>query len=162
MSKPFNPLDWYWLKPDGASLFGSKHMAVVAADDTDYKAWIADGSAPTLWPRDEAGQQTDAAMQSVLAPYGLVMPGQTVVPDAVTSAQAKIQCLRTPGAESGKTLLDDITAAVQADGGEVEIWFTEARTWERSNPYVESLSTALKLTAKQVDGLFIAAATIAA
>lgn len=84
------------------------------------------------------------------------------VPTSVSSAQAKIQCLRTPGAATGKTLLDDITAAVQASGGEVAIWFEEARTWQRSNPYVASLSSGLKLTSAQVDQLFIAAAQISA
>lgn len=85
----------------------------------------------------------------------------TVIPN-VSSAQAKIQCLRTLGAESGKTLLDDITAAVQAAGGEAQIWFAEARTWERDNPYVENLSSGLKLKPADVDQLFIAAAQIAA
>jgi hypothetical protein len=82
--------------------------------------------------------------------------------NSVTSAQAKIQCLRTPGSATGKTLLDDITAAVQAQGGEAQIWFTEARTWERSNPYVTALSKGLKLTSDQVNKLFNEAAQIAA
>jgi hypothetical protein len=86
----------------------------------------------------------------------------TVVPASVSSAQAKIQCLRTPGSATDKTLLDDITDAVEATGGEVKIWFTEARTWERSNPYVASLSSALKLKPADVDDLFIKASQIAA
>lgn len=84
------------------------------------------------------------------------------VPISVTSAQAKIQCLRSPAVAGGKTLLDDITAAVQAAGGEVAIWFSDARTWERANPYVAQLSGGLKLTSAQVDQLFIAAAQISA
>ena len=82
------------------------------------------------------------------------------VPGAVSRAQAKIQLLRTPG--STKTLLDDVKAAVEAAGGEVEIWFTDATTWERANPYVAQLGGALKLTDEQIDELFVAAAKIAA
>lgn len=83
------------------------------------------------------------------------------VPAIVSSAQAKIQCLRTPGASTGKTLLDDITDAVGTAGKEAQIWFAEARTWERANPYVANLSASLKLTSAQVDALFVSAAKIA-
>src|SRR6478735_1818343 len=55
-----------------------------------------------------------------------VRSAEVSVPFGVSSAQAKIQCLRTPGSAAGKTLLDDITSAVQATGGEAQIWFTEA------------------------------------
>ncbi|MGE8128996.1 hypothetical protein ACQKQD_18645 [Methylobacterium sp. NPDC080182] len=84
------------------------------------------------------------------------------VPASVSKAQAKIQLLRTPGSALGKTLLDDVTAAVQAASGEVAIWFADAQAWERSNPYVASLSKTLKLTSAQVDELFVEAAKIAA
>ena len=84
------------------------------------------------------------------------------VPTSVSKAQAKIQLLRTPGAESGKTLLDDVTTAVNAAGGEVAIWFSDAQTWERHNPYVAQLGSNLKLTANQIDQMFVAAAQIAA
>jgi hypothetical protein len=85
-----------------------------------------------------------------------------IVPSSVTSAQAKIQLLRTPGSATGKTLLDDVTAAVQAKGGEINIWFTDARTWDRNNPYVAQLGSSLKLNAATIDGLFTAAAQISA
>ncbi|KIU36509.1 hypothetical protein SR39_06085 [Methylobacterium radiotolerans] len=84
------------------------------------------------------------------------------VPFSVTKAQAKIQLRRTPGSADGKTLRDDVVAAVKEAGGEVEIWFDDAQTWERSNPYVGSLSSGLKLSSEQVDELFIEAAKIAA
>ncbi|WP_182179340.1 hypothetical protein [Methylobacterium radiotolerans] len=85
-----------------------------------------------------------------------------IVPLSVTKAQAKIQLRRTPGAEDGKTLLDDVKAAVAAAGGEVEIWFEDAQTWERQNPYVLQLGGSLDLSEQQIDELFIAAAKIAA
>jgi hypothetical protein len=83
-------------------------------------------------------------------------------PSTVSSAQAKIQLLRTPGSADGKTLLDDVRAAVEAAGGEVEIWFTDARSWDRANPYVAQLGKSLKLKAADIDALFSAAAQIAA
>jgi hypothetical protein len=87
---------------------------------------------------------------------------ENVVPASVTSAQAKIQLLRSPGSTTGKSLLDDVKSAVDAASGEVEIWFTDARTWERSNPYVAQLGKSLKLKASDIDALFVAAAQIAA
>ncbi|ABE63170.1 hypothetical protein Nham_2379 [Nitrobacter hamburgensis X14] len=65
----YNPLDWYWLADDGR-VYSSAQQARVPDDDA---AWLVrQGSgAWTPWPRDEAGEQTDAALQWVLAPYGL-------------------------------------------------------------------------------------------
>lgn len=157
----YTPSSWYWLADDGR-LYASAAGDLASKDSPEFKAWLANGQAPTAWPRDDKGEQTDAALHEVLAPYGIAIAGYTPVPASVTSAQAKIQCLRTPGSASGKTLLDDITAAVQAVGGEAQIWFTEARVWERSNPYVASLSSSLRLTSAQVDQLFIAASQILA
>ncbi|WP_022722935.1 DUF4376 domain-containing protein [Rhodopseudomonas sp. B29] len=65
----FDPFDWYWLATDGR-VFSSKRQATVAGDDADYKAFSAT-TAPTPWPRDAAAVQTSAALQEVLAPYGL-------------------------------------------------------------------------------------------
>lgn len=108
----------------------------------------------------DRGWTTSDGGETFSAPVAPSPIAPTVV--SVSSAQAKIQCLRTDGSATGKTLLDDITAAVQAAGGEVAIWFTDARTWERSSPYVASLSDGLKLTSAQVDRLFAAAAKISA
>lgn len=158
--RPYTPLDWYWLADDGR-VYASGRKIITDQTDAGFVAAQVAG-AVTRWPADDAGTQTDAALSDVIGRYGLTIPGYAMVPESVSSAQAKIQCLRTPGAETGKTLLDDITAAVQGAGGEAEIWFTEARTWERDNPYVANLSTGLKLKPADVDQLFIAAAQIAA
>ena len=81
-------------------------------------------------PKPEQGWTTTDGGKTFAAPPPA--PDATT-PVSVTSAQAKIQLLRTPGSADGKTLLDDVTAAVQKAGGEVAIWFTDARTWERNN-----------------------------
>lgn len=161
MSKDYNPFDWYWRSANGR-VFSSARGMVVPADDTVFSTWMEDGTQPTVWPRDDADQQTNAELYAVLAPYGVKIDGYTPVPASVSSAQAKIQLARTPGSADGKTLLDDVTDAAKGAGIEAQIWFTEARTWERNNPYVASLSKGLKLKTADVDQLFISAAQIAA
>lgn len=68
--REFNPADWYWLADDGR-IFASARMTIVDVNDEDYVAWAAGGGFPTIWPRDDEGEQTDAALQEVLRPYGL-------------------------------------------------------------------------------------------
>lgn len=66
----FNPYDWYWLADDGR-LYGSAKQESATAADPDYVAWTDAGNVATIWPRDDAGNQTDDALQDVLAPYGM-------------------------------------------------------------------------------------------
>lgn len=65
----FNPQDWYWLADD-ARVYSSARQIIVDNTDADYVAWAATRAA-TPWPRDDAGDQTDDALQDVLAPYNL-------------------------------------------------------------------------------------------
>lgn len=73
MSNPairsYDPRDWYWRAEDGR-LFSSSHGALIEQSDAAFTAWAKLGD-PTTWPRDETGAQTTAALQAVLAPYGL-------------------------------------------------------------------------------------------
>lgn len=64
--------DWYWLAADGR-LYSSAASALVEENAPAYLDWRArlPGAAPTPWPLDAAGEQTDAALQAVLEPYGL-------------------------------------------------------------------------------------------
>lgn len=67
----YDPFDWYWLADDGR-LFGSARSGLATTkSDKPFKAWVGSGGVPTPWPRDENGDQTDAALQDVLKPYGL-------------------------------------------------------------------------------------------
>jgi hypothetical protein len=65
----YNPSNWYWLADDGR-VFASARQLIVDISDADYVAWSASNSA-TPWPRDDAGNQTDAALQEVLTPFNL-------------------------------------------------------------------------------------------
>jgi hypothetical protein len=64
-----NIYNWYWLADDGR-IFASASETQVASDDAAYVAWCNTYRA-TPWPRDDAGNQTDAALQDVLEPHGL-------------------------------------------------------------------------------------------
>jgi hypothetical protein len=57
----------YWLADDGR-LFGSAPQALVPESDPDYQVWLAN-HAPITWPRDDAGVQTDAALQAVVGRF---------------------------------------------------------------------------------------------
>jgi uncharacterized protein DUF4376 len=64
----YNAYYWYWLADDGR-VFSSERQVIVDENDSNYIAWKANNTA-TQWPRDDAGNQTNDALQQVLAPYG--------------------------------------------------------------------------------------------
>jgi hypothetical protein len=66
----FDPATWYWLADDSRVYAGPTQLQVTDTDP-DYVAWIGAGRTPIAWPRDEAGNQTDEALQTALAPYGM-------------------------------------------------------------------------------------------
>jgi len=66
----YDPLNWYWLASDGR-LYSSAAGALIEDDDPAHLAWRAAGGHPTAWPADEDGDETVAALQAVLSPYGL-------------------------------------------------------------------------------------------
>ena len=78
---PYNPFDWYWLADDGR-LYSSARSGLTDASDPAYLSW---GGVATSWPRDDDGAQTDAALQEVLAPYGLAL-----WPETLAQAQARL------------------------------------------------------------------------
>lgn len=68
----FLPNNWYWLADDGR-LFSSARTSLVQEDDLEFLEWLEGGINPTRWPCDSEGEQTEAALQDVLAPYGLIV-----------------------------------------------------------------------------------------
>ncbi|WP_316189388.1 hypothetical protein [Bradyrhizobium sp. SZCCHNS1054] len=71
LSRPINyPSDWYWIASNG-NVYSSARQLVVTAEDAAYVAWLAAGNIPTIWPKDDSGGQTIAALQDVLTTYGL-------------------------------------------------------------------------------------------
>lgn len=85
----------------------------------------------------------------------VALPAAPTVPQSVSRTQAKIALHRAG-------ILDAVKTAVSADP-ELEIWFTDATSWERNNPHVVALGEgAMALSSAQIDELFVAAAQIAA
>ena len=66
----YDPNNWYWLADD-ARVYGSSAQTIVTDTDAGYVAWTGDGNIATPWPRDDAGNQTDAALQDVLTPHNV-------------------------------------------------------------------------------------------
>jgi hypothetical protein len=69
----------------------------------------------------------------------------------VSAAQAKL-------ALDAAGLLDDVEAMIAAHPVRaVQIWFSDANTWERSHPYIAALGLEMDLDEDAIDGLFAAA-----
>lgn len=109
MPKPYTPTDWYWLADDGR-VFASGRASVVTEKDSAYKAFVADAGAATVWPRDEASAQTDAALNEVLAPFNIAVGGK---PAGTLLTAMNFMSLFTP---------DEQTAIITADDPQVKLF----------------------------------------
>jgi hypothetical protein len=124
----FNPRNWFWLADDGR-LFSSSAGIKINKTDASFVSFKNSGINPTPWPRDDSGAQTDAALNDVLAPYGLTMDGKPALAPltflaflglftsdeqtAIVSSddpQIRLFCLMAAGA-SGVDLSDPRTVA---------------------------------------------------
>ena len=87
----YNPQDWYWLKSDG-KIFSSKTSSVIQSSDKTYQAWVAQGNAPTPWPKDATGNESDQELVNVLEPYGIAGPLSLAGAQAAQSALIDAAC----------------------------------------------------------------------
>lgn len=74
-ARTYDPTDWYWVADDGR-IFASARQTLVPADDADYAEFVQ-MAMPSQWPRDAAGEQTDAELQLALDPYGIFVTLQS-------------------------------------------------------------------------------------
>ena len=102
----YDPSHWYWLAADG-QVYSSAARALRPATDPAYLAWTAAGGTPTLWPRDEAGQESAAELRAVLAPYGIPGPDGAPTPD-----EARAECARRIAAVASLTAQLNLSAYV--------------------------------------------------
>ncbi|MQB37582.1 hypothetical protein DXT97_12350 [Agrobacterium tumefaciens] len=79
----YNPLNWYWLRDDGA-IYSSASQCLVTTTNVEYKAWVKAGGAASRWPEDTEGQQTDASLLDVISVYGL-----DISPDVIEAARRR-------------------------------------------------------------------------
>lgn len=70
----FNPRDWYWEAADGR-IYSSARASLVSPDDAGLRGFLEAGGIVTAWPRDAAGEETDAELNAVLAQHDLSMAG---------------------------------------------------------------------------------------
>ncbi|WP_332129931.1 hypothetical protein [Azorhizobium caulinodans] len=66
------PFQWFWQADDGR-VYSSAARSLVSGDDPGFVDFKASGRKPTRWPADDAGAQTDAALNEVLGAYGLTV-----------------------------------------------------------------------------------------
>ncbi|MNE19376.1 hypothetical protein D3C80_1124540 [compost metagenome] len=109
----FDPKDWYWTAEDGR-IFSSAREAIVE-DDAEFLEWAALGNAPTPWPRDDNGVQSEAALDAVLLPYGIhtslaVLKAETIVRINEAAERCRGKYI-TPGDGQMMTYLEKITQA---------------------------------------------------
>ena len=86
------------------------------------------------------------------------------VPASVTNFQARAVLMQmpSPSGATGRTLFQDVDDALHAEGGVALQAWEYANDVTRDGPLVNSLGARLGMTPEQLDGLFLAAATITA
>lgn len=104
-------------------------------DYADYLAWLEDGNAPL--PAEQ--------------------PSAFLVPQACTRRQGRLALLAHGYLDDVESLIAAITDPAERRAAQIEY---EADTWERSNPVVQSMWSALGGTPEQLDDLFVMAVTL--
>lgn len=146
------PSDWYW--SGGPGVYGSARGGVVSNPSTDsaYLAWLTGGN-PTVWPRDNGGSQTAAALDAVLTGAGLPASGLVAPTQAqlLSYAYAKIGGLlavsRVYALGSGVSVKCDATTQTGADLAGVNAWGTTAPTATTS--WVDDFGVSKTITGAQ-------------
>jgi hypothetical protein len=72
----YTPQDWYW-KSESGRIYSSAREKIITEDDPEYQAWSGGQErirAPTNWPRDADGKETDDSLREVLAAFGKKLP----------------------------------------------------------------------------------------
>jgi hypothetical protein len=148
----YNPTNWYWEGPQG--VFSSAQGKIVPTDDAAYEAWRAGGAAPTPWPKDALGAQTAAALDAVLAPYGVKTGiGPAAVPASVSDLQFRL-------ALNASGLREHAEAYIATASQDVKDWWDRATRINRDNSMLAAAVTAIGKTPADRDALFILAATL--
>lgn len=73
----YTPTNWYWIAENGR-IYSSAKQAIITSKDDAFIKWQASGYLPTPWPKDAQGQQSDAALAEVIAPFGLKLFPKTL------------------------------------------------------------------------------------
>jgi len=110
----YNPLDWYWRGDDG-QLFSSARQMTCPPADQQYKDWLAKGHQPTPYPRDEAGNESEAELAAVLSVYGIAIGLPAFKAQIIARINEAAELCRgeyiTPGDGQTMTYLEKISQA---------------------------------------------------
>jgi len=119
--------NWYWTADDGR-VFSSKSQTIIDQDDDEFLAWLEAGGVPTKWPVDDAGEQTDAALQWVFD-----HAGAPVFVDLLAYAADRRWRIETGGIafqgvpvatdDRSKLMLSGARIAAAADPGYETTWY---------------------------------------
>ena len=145
--------------PDGTAVY----CADVGWGGNGYNILVASYADTEPSPASYAtGNNYSIAGDAVSVTRNWVTPTpQIVVPSRVTNAQARYVLMQTPSpVNSGKTLFDDVDAAVTAAGGLDRMAWEYSNNINRNSSLVAAMSAALNLGSTQVDDLFIAAVQV--
>lgn len=94
------------------------------------------------------------------SPPGPTLAQQVAAIPSVPVWKIKIVLSEQPGAEVGKTLLDDANVAVAAASVRAQIAWANAADVQRSSPTLATLATALNLSSSQIDTFYLAASQV--
>jgi len=157
----YNPKAWYWSGPLG--VFSSAKNALVSDGDAAYAAWVAAGGVATVWPRDEAGAQTTAALDEVLLAAGLPASGLTPAAsgELLAYADAKLSAYWTgaisvnvgteaapvrvtvDASSKGQTFVSGLLADISL-GASTETWYQDGGSLQLTADQVRAIGLALK------------------
>ena len=156
-----DPSNWYWLvADDDKHVYSSARAATVSTGDKAYKAWLAQGNAPTrIATMDE--------LKDVLIAAGVIDVPQTISDRQffqqlaiakVISQEEALAAVKTgdiPAALSGFIAALDDAARFNA-----EMLLSGATVFQRNHPLTNAVAMAQGMTADQVDEFFRQAAKL--
>jgi len=157
----YTPANWYWIiAGDDRQVYSSARASTVAIGDKAYKAWLAQGNAPTrIATMDE--------LKDVLIAAGVIDVPQTISDRqffqqlaiaSVISQEEALAAVKTgdiPAALSGFIAALDDAARFNA-----EMLLSGATIFARNHPLTDAIAMAQGMTPAQVDDFFRAAAAL--
>ena len=157
----YTPKDWYWIVAgDDKQVYSSARASTVATGDKAYKAWLAQGNAPTrIASMDE--------LKDVLIAAGVIDVPQTISDRQffqqlaiakVISQEEALAAVKTgdiPAALSGFIAALDDAARFNA-----EMLLSGATVFQRNHPLTDAIAAAQGMKPEQVDDFFRAAAAL--
>lgn len=123
-SRAYFAHDWYWVASDGR-LFSSSRQALIKPTDAAYQMWCNGGGVAYPWPVDEAGAQTDAALQAAFKGYGLFVNLAFYAADLRWQKEVggvTVNGMRVATDDRSKLMLAGARSAAEADQGFATKW----------------------------------------